>query len=280
MTDDPRAAALAGAIDDLSWCAQIPHTIDQVIGIYAERLSGRLAFRHGSTPEEMAAAITRRLDATGGHGKGGHSDPTADAALVWAAPAVDDGDETLRSIDVAIGDLEGASQVLILACCPLAPPTRPMDPSRTERLRAIVVRLERARMAIDATAATSDGEALLDELLRIRIGESAAWLRAKAEGIWRASKGETLRPAVQLARKTCEVCTPLGRDVVPERGDRCERCKGFIREHRGLRPTAKIARWWEEHPRLAAPPRLVDEARFEQAEAKRAGRAERRRANA
>ena len=280
MTDDARSAALAGAIDDLSWCVQIPHTIDQVIGIHAERLGGRLAFRHGSTPDEMAAAITRRLDATGGHGKGGHSDPTFDAAFGHTPPAVDDADETLRSIDVAIDDLDDASKALSLACCPGLALMAASDPTRTARLAVVVSRLERARMAIDATAATRDGEALLDELLRIRIAETAAWLRTKAEGIWRASKGDTLRPAVQVTRKTCEVCTPLGRDVVPERGDRCERCKGFIREHRGLRPTAKIARWWEEHPRLAAPPRLVDEARFEQAEAKRAERAERRRANA
>lgn len=272
MTDDARSAALAAAIDDLSWCVQIPHTIDQVIGIHAERLVGRLAFRHGSTPDEMAAAITRRLDATGGHGKGGHSDPTANAALGHTPPAVDDADETLRSIDVAIGDLEGASQVLILACCPGLAPMAASEPTRTARLAVVVSRLERARMAIDATAATRDGEALLDELLRIRIAETAAWLRAKAEGIWRASKGESLQVAEQKPIVPCRVCAPFHAPhatppaALPGANGRCERCDNFHRNH-GCERTEAI--WKRNEYGLGATPGQIHEAKAQRVKGKR-----------
>ena len=109
----------------------------------------------------------------------------------------------------------------------------------------------------------------LHELAVWRIAENAAWLRAKGEAIWDATHGDRQPVAVQRDRITCAICTPLGRDVEPERGDRCNRCKDFMRANKGLRPTAKIARWWEDHPRTETPPRLILEAKAEATYAKR-----------
>ena len=253
---------LTAAIEHVEWLIAPPHALHSVIGIYAEVLAGKtMHFRHGATPEEMAAAISRRLDATGGHGKGGHSDPTFDAAF-GHTPEADDGDETVRQMRTAETDL-------VELTYELAGRLGASTATSHRGLHAVSLIAHRCleRLDDDPTVASIVSD----------IADTSAWLHEKALWIWQAAKGEALPVTdTSVRRKTCVVCTPLGRDVVPERGDRCGRCQGFIRENKGLRPTAKIARWWEDHPRTATPPRLIAEARFEEAQAKREDRAKRK----
>lgn len=93
------AESLARSIGHLDWF-KIPHTLDQVVGIYAEataELAGTTSRSRSNS--EMVEAI-RAQSLAGGHGKGGHSDPTPAAALRGQPDAVDD-DETMGMIDAS-----------------------------------------------------------------------------------------------------------------------------------------------------------------------------------
>lgn len=251
---------LTAAIAHVEWLIAPPHALHSVIGIYAEMLAGKsMRFRHGASSTEILQALA--ANGIGGHAKGGHSDPTARAALA-REPEADDGNETIRRMRTAETDL-------IELTYELAGRLGASTTTSHRGLHAVSLIAHRCleRLDDDPTVASIVSD----------IADTAAWLHEKALWIWQAARGEALPVAdTSVKRKTCVVCTPLGRDVVPERGDRCARCKDFIRENKGLRPTAKIARWWEDHPRTATPPRLIAEARFEEAQAKREDRAKRK----
>lgn len=262
--------SLAAAIGHLEWFA-IPHTVDQIIGLYSEALAGQtMRYRHGVSNDELLEAIRASGSSTPG-GKGGHSDPTADAALRGQPDAIDDADGTLGAIDACLALLEDAARRLDHLGADSCSQVRWHPPQaaggRQGRLSVVIARLHHATPTLDA-AAQLDPD-LVDELVRTHIAESAAWLHEKCTEIWRASRGEAMPVAVQRERILCDTCTEHGRDETPKRGTRCDRCKNFIRTNKGLRPTAKIVRWWMDHPRTDTPPRLILEARADLAEAKR-----------
>lgn len=262
--------ALAAAIDHLEWF-KIPHTLDRVIGLHAEAIANQtMRYRHGVSNDEIVEAL--KASGTGGRGgKGGHSDPTPDAALRGEPDAIDDTDGTLGAIDATLSLLEDAARRLDHLGADACGQVRWHPPratgGRQGRLSVVVSRMHHAKPMLDAAARQDEAEA--DELVRTHIAESAAWLHEKCTEIWRASRGEAMPVAVQRERILCDTCTEHGRDEIPKRGTRCDRCKEFIRTNKGLRPTVKIVRWWIDHPRTETPPRLILEARAELAEAKR-----------
>lgn len=235
MTRPTNSVALATAAQHLAWCATIPHTIDQVLGIYTEALSGQgRPMRHGMTNDEILRAITARI---GGRGSG-HSDPTPNAALRGEPDAIDDGDETIASITTAIVSLDALTAELVAAV--------PIDPGpeaartgrdRTDTLRACEVRLHRCASHVDHR---DD----LGHLIHGEIGETAAWLHAKAEAIWLASRGEHKPVAVQRDLVECSCCSRWRSGTIARTRGLCEQCATFQGHHRCL-PTEPIVRRWD-----------------------------------
>lgn len=237
--------ALATAISELEWFA-IPHTVDQIVGLYSEALAGQtMRYRHGVSNDEMLEAIRASGSSTPG-GKGGHSDPTADAALRGEPDAIDDADGTLGAIDACLALLEDAARRLdhlgADSCGRVRwHPPRAAD-GRQGRLSMVISRLHHAAPTLDA-AAQLDPD-LVDELVRTHIAESAAWLHEKATEIWRASRGEAMPVAVQRAIVECSCCSPWRKGTIAQARGLCQQCATFQSHHRCL-PTEAIVRRWD-----------------------------------
>jgi hypothetical protein len=233
-------AHITAAIDDLAWCSTIPHTIDQVVGIYIEATSnaGR-PMTHGLTNDEILATIAAR---GGGGGKGGHSDPTARAALWGEADAVDDADETIRSITVAIDQLvDDANELDRRVARPWDPP---IPTGRTERVSYVIARLHHARPQLDGAldVAGPDDVLELTILARTAIAGTAEWLRTKAEGIWSAHHGDRLPVAVQKRIAECSNCARWHSGTMAVDAGLCRQCADYRRAHPGCMRTEAIVR--------------------------------------
>ena len=230
MTSDRRSSAVAETIEALGWCVTIPHTIDQIIGIYAERTgSSTRRMRHGMTNDEIVASINGITG--GGGGKGGHSDPTARAAL-WGEPDAVDDDETVGNIRAAVA-LCWESSEEIAGICGTTTPTP--QPSMTAKAAATISTIHRWAPNLEPTASELHGDDLahLDTLVRVNLAETAQWLHDKAKGIWDLHRGETLTPAVQRTLTPCACCSEWGyRDHAVPNSDLCEVCKAFRDEHK------------------------------------------------
>ena len=263
MTTERRAAAIAQTVSDLTWCATIPHTVDQVIGIYAERTaSSSRPMRSGMTNDEILSRLTASTDSGGG--KGGHSDPTAMAAL-WGEPDATDDDDTVATIRAAIALChETATEITAICADTLlsARWTPPAATTLTAQVATTVAHVHRWTPQLEHTAANLDGDELahLDTLVRIALAETAAWLHAKAFGIWDLHRGETLTPAVQRTLVECRVhagFTAMPPLAVSEKG-LCSQCETFQERHR-CEPTEAILRRWDYGQ--AATPGQITEAK-------------------
>ena len=260
-----RAESLATAHDALAWF-KIPHTVDQVVGVWAESLGEQarpLTRKHGASNAELA----ERSRSGGGGGKGGHSDPTASAAL-WGEPdAVDDSDETLGNIDHALalmGDSCRELDELVSGLRGLEPKRWPDDaPAGTRRqakVATVVAYLHHlAPQFAYAVEADPSQEGHVEWVLREPIAGTAVWLQGKCEAMWHAARGEQLQVAEQKKLTPCSNCGPwrTGNMAVTTTG-LCNTCDRFQDNH-GALPTEACYRWWE-HSR-GTPPRLVIEAK-------------------
>lgn len=226
-----RTEAITEAIEHLDWCSQPPHDIDRIAGIYAEAISRQPpAMRHGMSNDDILASITSRAE--GGGGKGGHSDPTARAAL-WGEPdAPDDGDETLRMIAVMVDavleyatELDGIVQRLMGR-----PVWVPQTSARTrsEKLRMATTYLHHALPDIWVAEA---GLADVYGLIRNDLLDTARWLHEKAAAIWEAHHGDRQQVAVRREIKACRICGDWRKDTIAAAAGRCTECDGFFRNH-------------------------------------------------
>lgn len=226
-----RVELLTEAADLLGWTAQVPHDLDRLIGIYAEatRESAR-PMRPGLTNDEILSRLSSRTDS--GRGKGGHSDPTAMAAL-WGEGDADDGDETLGQIDHALDGLVRHTQELddLVSLMMSRSVWRPVcRPGRSEKVRHIVTTIAHLSPDVDSLADSHP-----DWLVR-QIHDDATWLHAKATGIWQATKGEyvPVRPEWKPITE-CANCTRYGITgtiAVAKVGDLCESCEDFRDKHK------------------------------------------------
>lgn len=259
-----RAADLATALDALDWFQQ-PHTLDQIIGIYAEAIgeqSRPLGVRHGASVDDILSALANR---GGPGGKGGHSDPTATLAL-WGEPdAVTDDDGKIRTIDNAtstmLADCVACYQQTqaMLGRVPSWRPPPLRHGHRQDTVTAAVKWLNHLAPIL-ADAELVGGHAWSDVLARLRaVAETAVLLRSVCEAIWQASRGDIRPVAVQKARRACENCGGwrTGNVAVTTTG-LCRTCDRFQDNH-GCLPTEACFRWWEHSN--GTPPRLVIEAK-------------------
>lgn len=249
MSAERRASAIAETVETLGWCVTIPHTIDQVIGIYAERTGATSRpMRSGMTNDEILSRLTSRTDSGGG--KGGHSDPTARAAL-WGEPDAVDDDETVANIRAAV-TLCHETAVEIGGICAdalAAPHWRPPAPlTLTQTVSVTVAHIHHWSPSVEHTAANLRGEELahLDTLVRTALAETATWLHDKAFGIWDLHRGETLQAAVQRTIVECRVHQAWVKNppnAMPGK-DLCTRCVNFQERYR-CEPTEPIVRRWD-----------------------------------
>jgi len=271
-----RSAALAASIDALDWCSMIPHTIDQVVGIHIEAVSrsGRPLSKQVLTNDELLAKITGRSSGDGGGGKGGHSDPTAMAALMGEPDAVDDADETLGRISAAIAALvehaDEADHVIAEALGMERWNPPPTSGTRTQLVAHTTARLHHATPNLEAAIAMLGRDAgHLDWLVRTAIHDHATWLHEKASTIWRTSRGEEQIPAVQRTITKCSCCTPFGYNehALPD-SPLCAGCESFRREYKCW-PTRAIKQQLVDYGRKRLSSKLIDDAKA--AAKKRAG---------
>lgn len=242
MTDRLRTA-LTAAIEQLEWF-KIPHTIDQVIGITTEALAGRtMRYRHGMSNEQLVERIQAAATGAGGMTDPAWSDPTGDAVLRGQP---DDSDETLGAIDATLALLEDAARRLDHLGADACGQVRWHPPQavsgRQGRLSVVVSRLHHAKPMLDAAVRLDEAEA--DELVRIHLAEPAAWLQAKGEDIWRASRGDTQPVAIQRAIVECTCCSPWRKGTIAQVRGLCQQCSTFQGHHRCL-PTEAIVRRWD-----------------------------------
>lgn len=243
MTTDTRTAALTATIDRLSWCTTIPHTIDQVVGIHIEATSraGRPLAQRWLSNDELLGRITGN---TGG-GKGGHSDPTAVAALMGEPDAVDDADETLGMIThtcQSVADYADQADRIVSDALGLDrwnPP--PTGGTRTQLLAHTEARIHHARPNLEpAIDALGHNAGHLDWLIRSAIHDEVEWLHEKARDIWATSKGDTWTPVIQKKLTYCACCTSWGlTELVAEGSDLCPWCHAFRSDHK-FWPTKEI----------------------------------------
>ena len=267
-----RSEAITAALDALGWF-RIPHTVDSVIGVYAEatRESTR-RLPYGASPTELADVL-RSTEGAAGYGKGGHSDPTAHAALMGEPDAVDP-DETLPQIDHALGMiLTGATEADHLCTDALGRDRwnpKPSELGRQGQVTDAVSRIEHLRPNLETALLAPDVDvAHIDGLVRIDVAETAAWLHTKCVNIWTASRGDH-RPAEQSRKlRECACCSTWRKGTIATRGEHCDQCANFKSNH-GCYPIEGIVRRWEYGK--GATPALILEA---QATAKKAKRAER-----
>lgn len=237
-----RAEKFDAAIKHLDWCAQVPHTIDQLVGIYAEKTrTTQRPLRHGMTNDEILSSITQH---SGGGGRGGHSDPTAQAALYGEPDAIDD-DGTLAEIRGTIEAI-GAHALELDDLCAMSvdesvwrPPAT--DPTLTGQVRDAVSRLHHARPLLDLTAQVHPhADWLLHE-----IAEAACWLHDKTRGIWDQYRGDQLPVAEQKAISECGNCKGHGiTGTLATRDGLCDRCARFQSDNKCL-PDQRIVRAWD-----------------------------------
>jgi len=268
VSAERRAAAIAETVETLGWCVTIPHTIDQVIGIYAERTAtASRPMRSGMTNDEILSRLTSRTDSGGG--KGGHSDPTARAAL-WGEPEAVDDDETVATIRHAV-DLCHRSATEIAGLCGTTTPA-PADPTLTTTVATTISTVHRWAPQLEPIAAELHGDDLahLDQLVRTDLAETATWLHDKAYGIWDMTRGEQLQVAMQRTIVACRVHERWVKNPPNAVGpkDLCARCTKFQERHR-CEPTEPIVRRWE-YGAEATPGQIL--------EAKAAGRKAKRKA--
>ncbi len=245
MTDRLRTA-LTAAISDLEWF-KIPHTIDQIIGLYSEALAGRtMRYRHGVSNDEMVASQRASATGAGGMTDPAWSDPTGDAVLRGQPDAIDDSDETLGAIDATLALLEDAARRLDHLGADACGQVRWHPPQaadeRQGRLSVVISRLHHAKPRLDA--AVRHDEEQSDELVRLHIAEPAAWLPAKGEDIWRASRGDTQPVAIQRAIVECTCCSAWRKGTIAQVRGLCDQCSTFQGHHRCL-PTEAIVRRWD-----------------------------------
>ena len=243
-----RSEAITAALDALGWF-RIPHTVDSVIGVYAEatRESSR-RLPYGASPTELADVL-RVSESAAGYGKGGHSDPTAHAALRGEPDAVDP-DETLPQIDHALGMiLAGATEADHLIADALGRDRwnpKPSELGRQGQVTDAVSRIEHLRPNLEtALLAPGVDTAHIDGLVRIDVAETAAWLHTKCVNIWTASRGDH-RPAEQSRRHSeCTNCKGHGiTGTTAQSDDLCAKCSRFQSDNKCL-PDQRIVRAWD-----------------------------------
>lgn len=247
--------AIAAAIADLDWFA-VPHTIDQLLGIYAESLGeGRPLSRRTLSNEECLRAIAARV---GGRASG-HADPTADSALAGEPGALDDADGTVGAIDACLEQIHAAAQELADLVADATGSARWVPvvagPRRQDRLMVISALLARLSPNLAEAAMVGDVDEM-DELARYAIAESAAWLRTKGEEIWRASRGDLRPVAVQRAIVPCRCCGGWRAETIATTKGLCDQCAEFQHRHRCL-PTQPIVRRWE-YGQAATPGQILE----------------------
>jgi hypothetical protein len=261
------APILRGSIASLDWLNTIPHTIDQVIGLHAEATrNAPRKLRHGLTNDEIIASIS----GGGGGGSSGHADPTAMAAL-WGEPdAVDDLD--LQAIDSAL-ELCWETAVELDHAGATACDLNPWNPIR-QRGRAGTVQgtLAHLHHAIPNLAAAEEADpGHVRFLVVTSLDETAAWLKRKAEAIWRASRGETEPAAVQRTLVDCSNCGGWRTGTIAVRKGLCEQCARFQDAYK-FPPNEAITRAWD-YGRERLTPAMIAEAKADAAgrRKKRAG---------
>lgn len=238
-------AHLVAATADLSWCASIPHTVDQVLGIHLERNGGR-RMPHGMTNDAILSRLTSSTNAAG-FGKGGHSDPTADAALAGEAPI----DETVETVTAAIGTLLDVCGDLGDSCARALgrSPWRPQAPTQTlsDKVRRCYAMLHRTAPLLDQAITAMGRDATeVDHIawLCSVAAETAAWLRTKCEGIWLGSHGDRLPVAVQRPVLECSHCSQWRSGTLAASAGYCGQCARAKSEH-GCLPSEAIVRRWD-----------------------------------
>lgn len=268
MTAERRTLAIAAITTDLEWF-KIPHTLDQVVGIYAEASREMQGTRPRSmTNEEILSSITSR---GGSGGKGGHSDPTPAAALA-GQPDAEDADGTMGSIDAALALLVESADELDRTCCTAMGVTpllgHRVGAVRQERVTWSATALIHVRPHLEPAIAAldhRDGQHL-DELVRYAIAESASHLRTKAEDIWHASKGERRTVAVQRAIVECTLCSAWRSGTIAVSRGRCEQCARF-QDHHKCKPTQEIVDHWEVTFKDRLPTEMISRAKRHRAKA-------------
>lgn len=261
MTADHRTRAVAATIAHLEWCATIPHTIDQIIGIHAERTSATTRpMRHGMTNDEILSTLTSR---TGSGGKGGHSDPTARAAL-WGEPDAPDTDD-IATVRAAVTRCADAARTIGDTCAATLghAPWRPPAPvGLTGTVTTAIARIHRWAPDLEPTAELLHGSdlAALDALVRTELADTAGWLHDKAEAIWAEHRGEQRQPAVQRPLVACRVHARWVNDPPTAIGAKglCSRCEEF-QDRYSCEPTEAIVRRWDYG--AAATPGQIAEAK-------------------
>lgn len=239
---------LTDAIAHLEWF-KIPHTIEDCCRI----------------ARDIAKDEARTAAGSSGGGSGGTeiSDPTGNAAV--AGVMADDARDAAATILGALSTIEDETARL----APDAPTMarKPGDGHTAPNARLSDVIADLHRLILNGAAFDAEQAGMV----RVGILEPAEWLHRKGEGLWAQARPGQREPAVQKSRKVCELCGPLGRDVTPRRGERCDRCRDLWNDEK-VKPTPAIVRWWESNPRLSTPPRLVNEARVSEQAEKRAAR--------
>lgn len=252
MTD--LTATITTAIGHLDWCTQIPHTIDRIIGIYAEATAstGRaLPVEHRATNAAIVAAWDSTRAGRDQLGPG-HADPTTTGT---SHSTRDDAD--LASIDAAVALIAEAALDIdhrtsdALGLEHWCPPASAR--SRDDRVRDAVSRLHHAHANVPAAAAIDHD---IVELVRIDLADTAEWLHGKALGIWKASKGETKTAAVQRAIVECKRCGSWRKGSIAVRNDACAQCLKFNQHHHAW-PTEAIVRRWE-YGQAATPGQILE----------------------
>lgn len=265
--------AIAAATADLDWF-KIPHTIDQVLGIYAESLGeGRALSKRTLTNDECVEVIKARSYGHGGNVDSAWSDPTYQAVLAGQPDAPDDADGTIGAIDACLAQMHHGAQELadlVADACgtarwhPVAAGTRRQD-------QLAVTSALLARLAANLGDATERTDQLdeMDLLARTTIAESAAWLRTKGEDIWLASRGDHRPVAVQRTIAECRHCAPWRSGTIARVRGLCEQCAKFQGHHQCLPVEAVVKRW--EYGKGATPAQVLESKAASKARRKAAG---------
>jgi hypothetical protein len=266
---DRTTQAIATATTDLDWF-KIPHTIDQVLGIYAESLGeGRPLSKRTLTNDECLRAIAARV----GGRTGGHADPTPQQALAGEPDAIDDADGTVGAIDACLTQMHHAAQELadLVADASGTAAWRPstLGPARQDRIAVISSLLARLAPNLATAIEHTDRPGELDELARYAIAESAAWLRTKGEEIWRASRGDHRPVVVQRAIVECRHCAAWRSGTIARVRGLCEQCSKFQGHHQCLPVEAVVRRW--EYGKGATPAQVLESKAASKARRKAAG---------
>ncbi len=256
MTHDPHAAALrtiaiTATLDHLGWF-KIPRTLDQIVGIYAEATAeAQRPRRHGLSNDELVDGIRAATNAAG-FGKGGHSDPTPEAALRGQPDAIDD-DVTLDAIDSAVASIAEAAATIDRACSDALGLAR-WEPEaswngRQGQLSDAATRLAHLRPNLEPALAVPGADVgYIDHLVRADLADNAAWLRTKCEGIWDTSRGaERTTTDRQPGRQPdpCTNCAGHGiTGTLATSTGLCTNCQRFQSDEKCL-PDQRICRAWD-----------------------------------